>query len=551
MTDFTPRHRQSNLSRRNFLQIVGVSSITTLVAAGCNVPPQNRAASVNTVDNTTNSDADVDVELSLTAVESTIAILPGKETTVWRYTGEVLKGEPSALQMLSDSYLGPILRLRKGQKVRIHFQNELLEESIIHWHGLLVPEEMDGHPKYAIGPGESYLYEFEVKNQAGTYWFHPHPHGRTGAQVYKGLAGLFIVTDEDEQVLDLPVGEYDLPLVLQDRIFDVENQFVYQAETGGSGGMMGGMNHGQMGSGMDGMMTQMMGQLGDRILVNGHPDATLDVATRVYRLRLLNGSNARIYKLAWEDGAPLTVIGTDDGLLERPVQKEYVTLAPGARVDLWADFSQDAVGMARTLHSLSFSGVEMGDMMGMIESSSLAQGIDFPILTARVVREDAEGRTLPERLVAFEKLDPTTAINSDNPRRIELSMQNMQWTLNGRLFEMDAVAADEHTQLNTLELWEFVNVPGQGMMADFMAHPMHIHGVHFQVVERQVDPAYLAGWESVSAGYVDEGWRDTVLVMPGERVRVLLRFGEPGTFLYHCHNLEHEDGGMMRNLLVA
>lgn len=551
MTNFTPQQRPFNLSRRDFLQVVGVSGITTLIAAGCSVPPQNRTPSASAVDNATNSGADVNVELSLTAVESTISILPGKETAVWRYTGEVLKGEPSALQMLSDSYLGPILRLRKGQKVRIHFQNELSEASIIHWHGLLVPAEMDGHPKYAIGPGESYLYEFEVKNQAGTYWFHPHPHGRTGAQVYQGLAGLFIVTDEDEQALDLPVGEYDLPLVLQDRVFDAENQFLYQAETSGASGMMGGMNHGHMGGGMDGMMTQMMGQLGDRILVNGHPDATLDVATRVYRLRLLNGSNARIYKLAWEDGAPLTVIGTDDGLLERPVQKEYVTLAPGARVELWVDFSQDAVGMERILRSLSFSGVEMGNMMDAMESSSLTQGIDLPILTARVVREDAEGRTLPEHLVAFEKLDPTAAVNADNPRRIELSMQNMQWTLNGRLFEMDAVAADEQVQLNELELWEFVNVPGQGMMADFMAHPMHIHGVHFQVVERQVDPAYLAGWESVSAGYVDEGWRDTVLVMPGERVRVLLRFSEPGTFLYHCHNLEHEDGGMMRNLLVA
>ncbi|MCB0094655.1 MAG: multicopper oxidase family protein [Caldilineaceae bacterium] len=506
---------------------------------------------MNAVADATNSDADVDVEFSLTAAESTISILPGKETTVWRYTGEVLKGDPLALQHLSDAYLGPILRLHKGQKVRIHFQNELSEASIIHWHGLLVPAEMDGHPKYAVGPGESYIYEFEVKNQAGTYWFHPHSHGRAGEQTYKGLAGLFLVMDEDEQALDLPAGEYELPLVLQDRIFDAENQFVYQAETGGASGTMGGMNHGNMGGGMDDMMTQMMGQLGDRILVNGHLDATLEVATRVYRLRLLNGSNARIYKLAWADGAPLTVIGTDDGLLERPVQKEYVTLAPGARVDLWADFSQDAVGTERKLRSLSFSGVEMGEMMGMMESSSLTQGIDLPILTAHVVREEAEERTLPERLVAFEKLDPTAAKNSDNPRRIELSMQNMQWTLNGRSFEMDAVAADEHAQLNELELWEFVNVPGQGMMADFMAHPMHIHGVHFQVVERQVDPAYLAGWDSVSAGYVDEGWRDTVLVMPGERVRVLLRFSEPGTFLYHCHNLEHEDGGMMRNILVA
>ena len=133
---------------------------------------------------------------------------------------------------LPDSYLGPILRVRQGQRVRVHFTNELTEPTIVHWHGLLVPAEMDGHPSYAIDPGETYVYDFQVINRAGTYWFHPHPHGMTGGQVYRGLAGLFIVSDEEEAALALPPGEYDLPLVIQDRVFDDDNQMVYMAQAG-------------------------------------------------------------------------------------------------------------------------------------------------------------------------------------------------------------------------------------------------------------------------------------------------------------------------------
>jgi FtsP/CotA-like multicopper oxidase with cupredoxin domain len=512
------------------------------------------------------SAAPADLELALTAGASTASILPGGETRVWRYAGEVLSGDPAGLQTLPDSYLGPIIRTAQGQRVRIRFHNELAEESIIHWHGMIVPHEMDGHPQDVVGPGETYSYEFDVQNRAGTYWFHPHPHGRTGPQVYNGLAGLLLVSDPEEAALNLPGGEYDIPLVIQDRLFDAENQFVYpagdvtgdadpQSGRGMGGGMMGGMRGGRMQRGRgnmhQGMMAQMMGMLGDRILVNGKPDASLSVANRAYRLRLLNGSNARIYKLGWSDGTPLTVIASDGGLLERPVQKPYVMLAPGERVELWADFSPYAVGTQLQLQSQAFSGVEMGGMMGMMGNSGLPNGAPFPVLTVNVEREAEQNATLPERLSAIERLRADEAANAENPYQIALLMQQMTWTLNGRTFDMHGVAQEEQVQLGDLVLWEFANLPGQGMMADFMAHPMHIHGVQFQVVEREVDPNYRAGWESVRAGYMDEGWKDTVLVMPGERVRVIMRFTQPGLFLYHCHNLEHEDMGMMRNYLVT
>jgi FtsP/CotA-like multicopper oxidase with cupredoxin domain len=263
---------------------------------------------------------------------------------------------------------------------------------------------------------------------------------------------------------------------------------------------------------------------------------------------------------------PLTVIAGDGGLLEKPIQREYVVLGPGERVELWADFRDYRVGTELQMHSLAFSGVEAGmmggmehnmegmghGMMGGMITSPLPNGAPFRVFTVRVERQETETLRLPERLAVIERPAVEQAINSNNPRVFRLFMSNMTWTLNGRTFEMEGVTPEETVQLNTSEIWELVNEPGQGgMMADFMAHPMHLHGVQFRILERQIDPQQAAGWQSVSAGYVDEGWKDTVLVMPGERVKLLIKFEDyPGLFLYHCHNLEHEDMGMMRNYRV-
>ncbi|MBZ0294523.1 MAG: multicopper oxidase domain-containing protein, partial [Anaerolineae bacterium] len=192
------------------------------------------------------------------------------------------------------------------------------------------------------------------------------------------------------------------------------------------------------------------------------------------------------------------------------------------------------------------------------------------VLKVNIVQESTEALTLPERLSTIERYALSDALNAAAPRTFEIAMINEVWSLNGRSFEMDAVADDEIVQANTLEVWEFVNVvngdemggmgnmPGHNMGSndevmteDQMAHPMHVHGVQFQVLERIVDDAFREGWETVSAGYVDEGWKDTVLLMPGERVKLLMRFGnDRGLFVFHCHNLEHEDLGLMRNYQV-
>ena len=313
------------------------------------------------------------------ATPAEVPILPGNPTGVWHYQGHVIKGDRASLINLERSYLGPIIRTRTGQKVRIRFTNDIADKTIVHWHGLHVPADMDGHPRLVIPSGETYVYEFEVRNRAGTYWYHPHPHGMTGPQVYGGLAGLFLVSDDEEKAAGLPAGEYDIPLVIQDRAFDNRNQLIYLS------------GH---------RMEQMTGFLGDWILVNGHPDFILPVATRAYRLRLLNGSNSRIYKLAWQDGSPLTVIGTDGGLLETPVQRGYVMLGPGERIELWVDFSRYPVGSETALISLPFDGGMLGGgrmgrgMMG--SGAALPNGAGFPIFKVRVNRREEASLALPK-----------------------------------------------------------------------------------------------------------------------------------------------------------
>ena len=327
--------RSVRMKRRDFLTWMGLGTLAGMAGERLLLPTATDESLPVPLIPSPQSSFVPDIEMALRAVAGDAQILSGTRTRVWTYVGRVVKGPLEALQEVPGSYLGPIMRLRTGQKVRILFTNELPEPTIVHWHGLHVPEAMDGHPHFMITRRQTYVYEFEVINRAGTYWYHPHHHNRTGPQVYAGLAGLLIVTDDREAALGLPSGGEEICWVLQDRVFDARNQLVY-------------------GAGMP--MDQMSGFLGDHVLVNGQEQPSLALGTRAYRVRLLNGSNARIYKLAWNDGTPMTLIGTDGGLLEQPVRRPYLTLAPGERVDLILDLSQHSVGSSLALRSLPFSG---------------------------------------------------------------------------------------------------------------------------------------------------------------------------------------------------
>jgi FtsP/CotA-like multicopper oxidase with cupredoxin domain len=563
---------QHPLTRRNFMRGSGFvgglilrSGMHSLLSS-CS--PQRstttKTPEQNTVARTPNPKFIPDLEINLQAAPKTVQILGGQPTQVWSYAASLVKGDPTSLTAIPDSYLGPIIRVQTGQRVRVNFQNNLPQgqSSIVHWHGLILPEEMDGHPRFAIDPGQTYVYEFEVINRAGMNWFHPHPDMLTGQQAYAGLAGLFIVTDPEEVALNLPSGAYEVPIVLQDRTLDTNNQLLYLGSkigtprNSGMGGMGGMNNSNRSGNGM-GDMSSMMGFLGQQIFINGKPNFTLAAATRVYRLRILNGSNARIYKLEWSNGDPLTVIGTDGSLLTQPVQKKYVMLAPGERIDVWADFSKLKVGTEISLDSLVFSGAENvgGSSMGGMMNSNNAPELGTAMMLFKVKIERAETETLkiPSKLATLSLLRPIDAINAAQPRSVELALQGMKWVMNGQLFEMNLATPQETVRLNSIEQWEIINKlnPGAMMDAKGMAHPIHFHGVKFQVISRQVLPELAAGWQTVKDGYVDEGFKDTVMVMPGERVKLLMKFEKySGLFAYHCHTLEHEDAGMMRNYRV-
>ncbi len=567
------------LNRRKFISRAGAGAALSMVwpflpACGNTSSRANKPG--------INNEFKPDLDLELNAVEREISILPGKKTRVWVFESQVVSGEKESVQPLEGSYLGPVIRLRKGQKVRIRFNNRLPEESIVHWHGMHVPEQYDGHPKDVIDSGETYIYEFEVMNRAGTYWFHPHPHGRTGPQVYYGLAGLLLVTDEKEEQLGLPQGEFDMPVVIQDRSFDSDNQLVY----------------------LDGSrMSRMHGFLGDQILINGNRAQELKLKTGcAYRLRLLNGSNSRIYKLAWEDGSPLTVFGIDGSLLSQPKEMSYLMLGPAKRADLWVDLKNKPEGTRLAMQSGYFplaampGGMMGGGMMGE-RQTSLPHGGEYPVFTIIADSSGSNDYTLKDELYETKPLHPSSANNLNNPRQFVFAMDHMEWTINGRTWETYGVSEEEKVALNTTEVWELINSSGGmmapggmmgqdggmmggeggmmdhhggmmeeeeeavpnsgmqgGMMGNMMAmpHPVHIHQVQFNILERNAEEADPELWRAIKDGFVDEGWQDTVLLMPGMRTKAIMQFRDfTGLFVYHCHNLEHEDMGMMRNFEIS
>ena len=499
------------MHRRELLRLLSLSTLAG--AVGCAEQPASAGPAAFSRQTTPGAGFVPDVEFTLTAAPGEVSLLPGAPTRVWRFTGQLTKGPADTLETLPGSYLGPVIRVRRGQQVRVRFANQLGEDTIVHWHGLDVPDSADGHPRLAIGHGQEYVYDFTVTNRAGTYWYHPHPHMRTGAQVYQGLAGLLLVTDDDEQALALPSGEAELLCVLQDRRFDARNQFVYQ------GG---------------GQMEMMNGFLGDRMLVSGQLEPTREVDAGWHRVRLLNGSNARIYKLAWSRDLPMTIIGGDGGLLERPTY----------RADVLLDLTGLGAGTDVHLDSVAFPAADAGGVGMMGSAAPVPNGAPLRMMTLRTRARAGVVFQVPDRLPTFDESwsrRPETRV-----RRVPLAFQQMQWLLAGRTFSMNEVAADETVAAGSTHVWEFVNQSnGMGME---MAHPIHIHGRQFRVLDRTGGRAANA----LRDGIADAGWQDTVLVLPGETVRVQVTFtSHAGLYLYHCHILEHEDMGMMRNFRVT
>ncbi len=424
-------------------------------------------------------------------------IAPGRQATVWTVT----TGEPRPT--------GVTIRTRTGDSASVLFQNDLRQTSILHWHGLSVPEKADGHPRLAIGTGEQYRYAFPVKNRAGTYWYHSHPHHMTGEQVYRGMAGLFLINDADEDALGLPRGAREIPVLLGERRFDASGEFAFNPV----------------------MHERMEGFFGSDVFVNGIKDPTHNVDSALYRLRVVNATPSRIHRLGLSTGAQMTLIGVDGGLLPAPIRVDYVELGTGERADLLVDFSGMAVGSKVMLKSLPYKppyAMAMGMGMGRMGAGGNPQGTELDLLEFVVTKAVTE-RGWAAR--PFPAIAPIASATASRTREFVMQSAMMQHTINGKAFEMDRI--DEVVPFGATEIWRFSN-PSQ------FPHPVHLHEVQFQVLSRTGGRAALFPWEG--------GWKDTVMVYPGETVEVIATFDQHrGRYLMHCHNLVHEDGGMMMN----
>jgi FtsP/CotA-like multicopper oxidase with cupredoxin domain len=399
--------------------------------------------------------------------------------------------------------LGPTLKIQQGEVMRLVFSNQLSEPTNIHWHGLEAPASQDGYPTDVTQAGSSFTYNFPIKDRPGTYWYHPHPDMATASQAYRGLAGFFIVTSPEEKAFKLPEGNFDIPLVIQDK--RLKNGLIYNPDSD----------------------DHTIGFFGESILVNGTPGAKMEVSTGTYRFRLLNGSNARIYNFSLTNGMTFKLIGSDGGLLDALTDISTILLAPGERADVLVNFKGMNVGSEVFVESMPFSG-------------STSQGSQaFKIMKFKVTNEIADNFIFPTKLMTLQKISESSSVAT---RKFNIGhmmahggMSGIMHPIDGKTF--DANRRDEVVKGGSVEIWEFDNTSGAEI------HPMHLHGLQFQVLKRTGGRNVIQPWE--------KGWKDTVLAFPGEKVSIIIRFPDnKGKFVFHCHNLEHEDAGMMLNFEI-
>ncbi len=429
----------------------------------------------------------------------------------------------------NGSYLGPTLRLRDGDDVSIDVENRLDEPTTVHWHGLHVPASADGGPHQIIEPGRRWSAEFTVMQKAGPFWYHSHLIDKTGEQVYRGLAGMLLVEDEESRSLELPseYGVDDIPVVFQDRRFNEDGSFRYVSS-----------RH-----------DIMMGMHGDTILVNGTLDPYFVPTTRKVRFRLLNGSNARTYNIAFSDNRQFTQLSCDGSFLGQPLQVTVLTLAPAERCEIVVDFSDGAPVNMLSVPMAVDSPYRTRHMMG--HRGPVYENDSFHIMA---IRPQSQLQPSPELPPVLTSLVDYEAVGIDRVRRFDLTMamgmgmmgrggrsgrggqgNEELFFINGRSMHM--VGINVRVPMGSTEIWEITN-------NSRMMHPFHVHHGQFQVKDRNGRPPPPH----------ERAFKDTVKIGPGETVRFVmefLHFSDPDLpYMYHCHILEHEDHGMMGQFIV-
>lgn len=482
-----------------------------------------------------------DRAIELTMQAGHAEILPGLKSSTWGFNGP---------------HLGPTVRMRKGQDVPLIYRNNLAEPIAVHGHGLHVSGDLDGGPQQEIAPGDTWSPVLPIRQQACTSWYHPHTHGRTGPQVYNGLAGLLIIDDDNSDDLALPstYGVDDIPVIVQDRTFNARGALVYSIED----------------------IDEEDGFMGDTVIVNGIADPVVEIPAGLIRLRLLNGSNARFYRFHFNDGRTFYKIATDGGFLERPVSLTELIMSPGERNEIIVDFSD---GRAAMLVS--------GPPQSAREGRDRDEGRNRDGRRDRDDRRDGEGRRggqavrgffaggMNDSLEVMElRVNPALpAFRSQVPGQLNLierppvgpsqpdrtfvlnmrmnqgkrgaprgsvghaagahGAMQMSMAINGQM--MDTNIINERVRKGVWERWRVENDDGH--------HPFHVHGCSFLVLSQ----------DDVPVREEDAGWKDTVWVNNSAEFMVRFDYEAPDQYpyMYHCHILEHEDMGMMGQFTVA
>lgn len=413
-------------------------------------------------------------------------ILPGHTTPIWGYSG---------------SFPGPTIKARSNRRVVVRQVNRLPEPVSVHLHGGVQNPESDGFPTDLIPTGGTKDYDYPNLHRAATLFYHDHAMGTTGPHIYKGLSGLYLLSDDVEESLPLPRGEYDVPLMIQDRSFNLDGTFAFRAND----------------------PTNIFGEGGDVLLVNGVPWPRFQVAARRYRFRILNASSTRSYQIALTGNHPLIQIATDGGLFDRPLTLDAIKLGPAERAEVIIDFGEVALGSTVDL------------------LNKLASGDFSALLRFEVTRRADEDSRVPAVLSHIDRLTEAQATSTRRfvfRRTLTPAFPPFQWTINGRTFDPSTIAA--RVPQGAVEIWQFENRP-LGPLEE-QEHPVHVHLVNFLVLDRN----------GRAPAPSERGWKDTVVVGSRETVRVIARFAPfSGKYVLHCHNLSHEDHAMMATFEVA
>jgi FtsP/CotA-like multicopper oxidase with cupredoxin domain len=436
---------------------------------------------------------------TLTMRRTSVEILPGKQTEVWAY---------------NDALPGPLIRQRKGKASVVRFINQLQNaqgqgiDTSIHLHGMASLPQYDGYAEDLI-PWNHYKDYYYPNNKAGPFWYHDHAIGKTSRNVYMGLAGMYVLDYDDEDFLDpkqgdrLPQGDYDIPIIIQDKRFDPDGKLIFNDRV-------------------------QRGLYGDVMLVNGVPWPRLKVQNRKYRFRILNAGTSRVLNLGIQvqhegtvEPLDLVVIASDAGLLSQPVLTKSLRLGVAERYEVIIDFA-------------NYAGKEVF-LINPIQATNLDSDLrTTSILCFQVESGPPDTTPLPESLGILTPLATLRAEVKTPIRNFRLDRSGGQWVINNKVWDVGHVEAQ--VAPCATEIWRFIN-PGGGWV-----HPLHVHLGHFRLLSRNgvTPPAY------------EQGMKDTFYVGELQTLEIIGRFGpHEGRYMMHCHNLVHEDHDMMTQFQVG